>query len=437
MLCVIDVLTRVLRNPSIRHQQSGVSRKWTLVYRSPVGLLIGLALATATPALLLGQSAKVDKPPVAFVHIGSPEQRMRYLAAAQIWADPGDLTPAALRAGPPLEDGSGVERALDGTPFPCTYAKPGKTMGGNTPKFLCATAAGKTIRLKYTPKGKSGNREVFAAVAASRLLWALGFKSDPIYPIEINCKGCPEDPMSGEGSKAQRSYLAIYQPEFTEVVMVEDKEDEGWRWGELDKAIDSLPAGEVRSRQRQHFDALMLAGVLLQHGDRKPEQQRLACGGTLKLEAGEIREGKHDERVFFERPGATACDAPMVTVQDVGATFGGAGKTTSGSSAKMNLESWTDKEVFQPASKDEPGCRGRLTVSMASGDGSLGNPRIGEAGRVFLLERLKRLTDEHLRAIFSAARVEQMTDDHAGIEAWVGAFKQKVRQIEERTCAPS
>ena len=435
MLCAIAVLTNVFRKPALRHPQRHERLGGKAVHRSPVGLLVGLALATAmaTPALLVGQLAKSGEPPVAFVHIGSPEQRLRYLAAAQIWADPGDLTPAALLAGPPLEDGSGVERALDGSPFPCTYAKPGKTLGGNTPKFLCATTAGKTIRLKYTPKGKSGNKEVFAAVAASRLLWVLGFKSDPIYPIVIDCKGCPDDPMSGDGSKAQRSYLAIYQPEFTEVVMVEDKDDQGWRWAELDRAIDSLPAGEVRSRQRQHFDALMLAAVILQHGDRKPEQQRLACGGPLNLQAGEIRSGKNDARVFFERAGATACDSPMVTVQDVGATFGGAGKTTSGSTAKMNLESWTDKEVFQSASKDEPGCRGRLTVSMASGDGSLGNPNIGEAGRLFLLERLKRLTDEHLRAIFKAARVEEMTDD-TGIDAWVAAFKQKVRQIGERTC---
>jgi hypothetical protein len=51
------------------------------------------------------------------------------------------------------------------------------------------------------------------------------------------------------------------------------EQDQGWRWGELDKAIDSLPSGELRSRQRQHFDALVLLGVLLQHGDRKPEQR--------------------------------------------------------------------------------------------------------------------------------------------------------------------
>ena len=50
---------------------------------------------------------------------------------------------------------------------------------------------------------------------------------------------------------------------------------------------------------------------------------------------------------------------------------------------------------------------------MAAGEGSLGNPRIGEAGRLFLLNQLRRLTDDHLRALFTAARVEQMSDDHS------------------------
>jgi len=125
-------------------------------------------------------------------------------------------------------------------------------------------------------------------------------------------------------------------------------------------------------------------------------------------------------------------------MQDVGATFGGAGKRTNGSTAKMNLKEWVAKPVFQ--SKGEPGkvseCRGELTVSMAAGEGSMGNPRIGEAGRLFLVDRLRRLTDDHLRAIFKAARVDQITEDHTAIDAWVEAFKDKVRQIGERTCAP-
>ena len=311
--------------------------------------------------------------------------------------------------------------------------------------------------VEVTDGSKNGNREVFSAVAESRLLWALGFNSDPIYPILIDCRDCPKDPMSGKGPREQHSYLAIYQPQFSDLVMVDRSEqNQGWRWGELGRAIDSLPDGDLRSRQRQHFDALMLMGVILQHGDRKPEQQRLGCHGGLNLEAGEVRPlsvrgDKEDSlAVFFERPGATACDSPDVVVQDVGATFGGAGRTSNDSTAKMNLKKWTARPVFHPASKGEPGlvpeCRGQLIVSMAAGDESLGHPRIGEAGRLFLLDQLRRLTDDRLRAILTAARIEKMSDGHSwrapnsaveykGIDAWVAAFKHKVRQIEERTCA--
>jgi len=414
--------------------------------RLPVRLLVApvLAAALAPPILAAGQAAPTGQPYVVVVQVESKEKRLHYLATAQIWADPGDLTPQALLAGPPLADGSGVEAALDGRPFPCTFAKPGKSMGGNTLKFACTTATGTTIRVKYSDQSKKSNREVFASLAASRLLWALGFKTYPIYPLTLDCKDCPEDPVSGNGPRAARSYLAVYSPQFTDPVIVDRSEqDQGWRWGELDKAIDSLPQGELRSRQRQHFDALVLAGVLLQLGDRKPEQQRLACRSQLHLQAGSVRPlGENDEpgrlTVLVENPGATACDEPTVAMQDVGATFGGAGKRTNGSTAKMNLKEWVAKPVFQ--SKGEPGkvseCRGELTVSMAAGEGSMGNPRIGEAGRLFLVDRLRRLTDDHLRAIFKAARVDQITEDHTAIDAWVEAFKDKVRQIGERTCAP-
>jgi len=400
-------------------------------------------VAAAIPvAAVAGQTSDTGQPQVAFVQVESEAKRLEYLGRAAIWKDPGELTPAALLAGPPLADGSGVEAALRGSPFTCTFAQPGKSMGGATKKFACTTSTGRTIRVKYTDPSDTSNREVFATVAASRLLWALGFTSHPIYPIALDCLDCPDDPTAGTGDKAKRTYLATYQPMFVDPALVDDTEhDQGWKFGELDAAITALPAGELRSRQRQYFDALMLVGVLLQHGDRKPEQQRLSCHGPLKLDAGTVKEVE-GHPVFVEKPGAIACDAPAVSMQDLGATFGGAGKRTKGSTAKMNLKSWSEKPVFKTS---DPGqeCHGELTVSMAAGDGSLGDPRIGEAGRAFLAERLRRLTDDHLKAIFQAARVHLMTRDDddddakgAPVDAWVAAFKDKVRQLGERSCAP-
>ena len=149
----------------------------------------GLVLATS----LVAQSDNK----IAFVQIASEQQRLRYLATAKIWSDPGDVTPEMVLAGRPLKQAQGLEAALGGQPLQCSFAKPGKDLGGATPKFACITPGGRTIRVKYSDGSKDGNREIFSGVAAAKLLWALGFISDPIYPITIDCRDCPSDPMSG------------------------------------------------------------------------------------------------------------------------------------------------------------------------------------------------------------------------------------------------
>jgi len=391
---------------------------------------------------------------IAFVQVAGAQQRLRYLAIARIWSDPGDVTPEMVQAGRPLKQQSEeLEAALRGQPLSCSFAKPGRALGGNTPKFACLTPGGTTIRVKFSDGSRDGNREIFSAVAAAKLMWALGFVSDPIYPITIDCRDCPADPMSGGGTRARRSYLATFQPEISRLVMVTgNNTDQGWHWAEVDQAIENLPEGPLRARQRTHFDALTLLAVFIQHGDRKPEQQRLECGGALDPSAGDAKPvgGDGERPVFFERPDGSACGEPVVALQDIGATFGGAGRTSK-STAKMNLKAWTNRPVFKPVKPSSPGdvpeCRGNLTVSVTAGEQGQGDPRIGEAGRAFLQDRLRLLTDAHVRALMSTARVEKLSEphtwrdpstgtSHVGFDAWVAAFKDKVRQITQRRCAP-
>ena len=79
----------------------------------------GLVLATSVVAQSDNQ--------VAFVHVAGAQQRLRYLATAKIWSDPGDVTPEMVLAGRPLKQQSeGLEAALRGEPLPCDFAKPGK-----------------------------------------------------------------------------------------------------------------------------------------------------------------------------------------------------------------------------------------------------------------------------------------------------------------------
>ena len=110
----------------------------------------------------------------------------------------------------------------------------------------------------------------------------------------------------------------------------------------------------------------------------------------------------------------------------------------------MDLAEWRRKTVFRTA--DSGGCRGRLTVSLAAGRDGEGDPEISEDGRRFLLEQLHRLTPAHVRAIFGAARVEQLDRPRtapssvagvAALDEWVAVFEDKVRQIEIRNCQPA
>jgi hypothetical protein len=273
-------------------------------------------------------------------------------------------------------------------------------------------------------------------------MWVLGFNSVPAVSMSVRCERCPENPQDGTGQPRTRRYIGMAQAPWPTPVIVSAADiNQGWSWKELDMAIQSLPPGPERSRQRAYYDGLTLLGVFMQHGDRKSEQQRLYCATDADTSAGEsivTRLGV----TLTERPGAVACAAPAVSIVDVGSTFGGAGHTSSNATAAMNLEEWQHKPVFVETSGQQ--CRGELTVSLKAGGGE-GHPPVSEEGRVFLLQQLRRLSTEHLRAVFQAARVAELTsrDKHQSaertesVDAWVAAFQDKVRQIERRTCLPA
>ena len=395
---------------------------------------LAVAGAVAATIALVGGAAGSET--VAAIRTTN-QAREHYLAHANIWHAPPDLSPADLVDGP-----SGVfpytrEQATSDEAIPCTFARAGREMGGHSAKFLCRTADGRDLRLKYwDPRTHSGNHEVFAAVASSRVIWALGFNAIPAMSINVSCRGCPENPMSGTGPRGAKRYVAMLQAFWpTPSILSGDNLDQGWSWRELDTAIRSLPAGAERLQQRTHFDALALLGVFLQHGDRKPEQQRLYCAAPPDTAAGEPQNADGGTAMLRERAGASACVSPAVTLLDTGVTFGGAGRTSNGTTASMNLHAWQEKPIFRQTSHGE--CRGNLTDSLKARGGGEPDPIISEEGRRLLLDQLHRLTRDHLRAIFTAARVDQL--DSGGTQdtdAWVAVFEDKVRQIEAEHCQP-
>src|SRR5262249_911668 len=122
------------------------------------------------------------------------------------------------------------------------------------------------------------------------------------------------------------------------------------------------------------------------------------------------------------------------------------GRTSRGETATMNLSKWQDKPVFR--TNDGAGCHGNLSDSLKARGGEP-NPLISEEGRRFLLDQFHRLTTDHIRAIFSAARGDRLhprdrSRAAATVDAWVGAFKTKSgksrhsavarRSDDERAC---
>ena len=118
------------------------------------------------------------------------------------------------------------------------------------------------------------NGEVYAQVAATRLLWALGFGANRMYPVTVACRGCTSDPWKQE--QADQTAVTAFDPATVDERMdgttLEVKPDAGWSWKELDLVDEA--AGGAPAAQR---DALKLLAVLIQHGSNKRPNQRLLC----------------------------------------------------------------------------------------------------------------------------------------------------------------
>src|SRR5262249_20551069 len=158
-----------------------------------------LRTAAAAIGIVLSIAAAVGSDSIVAIRTTN-QGRQRYLANAVIWRTPPDLSPADLLKGLPDSFGEMPAQAASDEGLRCTFTQAGKTLGGASQKFLCRTVDGRTLRVKYwDSESKSGNREVFAAVAAARLMWALGFNAIPAISIDLRCEDCPENPETGEG----------------------------------------------------------------------------------------------------------------------------------------------------------------------------------------------------------------------------------------------
>jgi hypothetical protein len=331
----------------------------------------------------------------------SKEQRLAYLKRAQVWR-PTDIPSMDLLHGPP----GGFAPGQDVT---CDYVD--KKLPGTSAKFECALPSGDVLKVKYGPT----NGEVFAAAAASRLLWALGFAADAIDPVRVTCRNCPADPWH---ANEPRLASVVFEDATVERrfpgTEIGREEGEGWGWDELD-LIDEAQGGAPAAQR----DGFTMLAVFLQHTDNKKVNQRFVC-----LPEGVKTQGS-----------ATACTAPFLVVHDLGSTFGHGvliGATTTGSA---NFKEWSGVELWEGPQSCRTHMGGNITAH------TLKDPTITEAGRRFLSGLLEQLSDQQIRDMFTAARIDrrQWASPHHGdrngtIEQWVAAFKAHRYLLTHHTC---
>jgi hypothetical protein len=402
-------------------------------WRILVLLLPILCLVPAICAQTGDNSASEDKVKKVFY---SSKDRLNAMHNATLFS-PRAVGEAAILEGPP-QSKKLFQLHFDDKVI-CDFDAPGSQMGGKTPKFSCkitrvesadGTAQTLTPDMEEEPvKVKYGadDNEVYAEIVATRLMWALGYPADAWFPVRVECHNCPENVISGSGSRDTRTFdPATIVRKFSGHKMYENgKEEQGWSWKELDTA---------NARPTYERDGLKLLGAFMKHSDNKPPQQRLAC-----------------KKVHVDQstsPFTTTCDDPVMLVQDVGATFGGGGWFTSNGSAKMNLEVWSGKPLWKHAGSDgsPQRCQATLTKSLTAHDG-LSDPIISEEGRRFDAGLMCQLSDQQIEALFRASRAAQMpqyhnhdgsfkpgVDEATVIRTWAEAFKQKREELAKARC---
>ena len=196
-------------------------------------------------------------------------------------------------------------------------------MPGTSPKFECALGEGDSFKVRYG----TDNGKVEASVIATRLLWALGFGADRVYPVRVTCRGCSPDPWTQKkpvpGMQVFDPAAIERKPQGHEL----DKEYQGgWAWPELD-LVDEKVGGAPRAQR----DALKLMAVFIQHTDNKPQNERLLClsGGKTTDKGG--------------------CEKPYMMMHDVGLTFGHANLLNRNEIASLNFEEWSKTPVWRDA----------------------------------------------------------------------------------------
>jgi hypothetical protein len=251
------------------------------------------------------------------------------------------------------------------------------------------------LKVKYTTGGNRG-REVHTEVAASRLLWTLGFPADHMFPVSVQCAGCSEDPFRDvRTDKDNRPVNETHSfPNATierrVIETIETEPDQGWDWGEVYES-----AGWT-SRTRTEFEAYVLALNMFHFHNGVSKQNSVGC-----------------EKGYWD-PATGICSRPVILLDDLGATFGGG-------RSRGDLSKYASNTVFVTPGSCE------LRADLA------GFRLVPEAARRLLADRLSVIDEAVVRTIFEVAGLDHRNTD-ASLDEWVAVFMERIAEVKGARC---
>jgi hypothetical protein len=285
------------------------------------------------------------------------------------------------------------------------------------------------IKVKYLrpahPNHDTRFNEVFTEVAATRIMWALGFPADHDYPVATaSCVGCDADPFA-DNQKDNRALLhdapAVFKVATIERQLswddIDPENDETWSWQD---AATFYGNGQFTRQQKVEYDAYRLALGLFTYHNAIDIQNRLACA--------QWKPGAEDPKI---------CTQPMILVQDLGSTFGK--NSFLGANPRGSFNDWKGQTVF---SKPEA-CELRSTLD--------GPKQPLKEAQDLLITRLAALDRARVRAIFQVARFDIMDQKQvkrlrdsgaadvsaAALDEWTDVFMSHIDEIRNaRNCKP-
>ena len=389
------------------------------------------------------------------------DERVRSARVFQGIEKPSELSEEAIKNGPfPQGATEGINYFKSAAKVRCEFSQLNfeKPPSGQSPKFLCdlLNAEGKVVAKKLKIKYDSHNPEIYNEVAASRLLWLLGFPADYYYSVQLSCLGCPdkEDPWTLikryktlapaeqlqikqqlqilKDQKAESVFsIAMIEKKFGEEIVIEKTDQSGWSFADdLVVPTEQLLFPEAdKPQQRAQREALTILAAMLSHVDNQPGNQRLYC-----------RRAAAD--------GSCPTEESFLVIQDLGATMGGfrlnwelRGDIADKAQLKLAMDIWEDDHttaVFTGAKTCE------VSVASLSDAQTLGprkKVKVSEAGRRFLISRFVALGGgegetltpparekirQQLHSVFLAGRNGEL---YKNVDWWVKIVMKKLELV--------